>query len=190
MDTLRPARAGSMHVASWQRQHLGGEDRRRIMEAARRLDRETRRPGQHGGMLKRTGIAVLWTLLYRGWGKNGVCDPALAQLAEWADCSRSTVQEALRRIEETGILWRLRRGLVVRLRGRVQFVQWTNAYLFRAPAAWFSAPWAAGVLVGQAIPNFGESKSLKFRTRGCSLSANPETEFFGRCSAPAEPENA
>ena len=128
----RPARAGSVRIAAWQRQRLGDADRRRIMEAARRLERLTHRPGLHGGALRRTGIIVLWTLLYRGPSRHGVCDPSIGQLAAWAGCARSTVQLALQRIEAAGIMGHVRRGLVVG--GR--WCQWTSAYLFASPAQW------------------------------------------------------
>jgi hypothetical protein len=128
----RPARAGSVRVAVWQRQHLGDADRRRIMEAARRLERRSHQPGLHGGALRRTGIQVLWTLLYRGLSRHGVCDPSIGQLAEWSGCARSTVQLALNRIEALGIMGHVRRGLVVS--GR--WCQWTNAYLFASTAQW------------------------------------------------------
>jgi hypothetical protein len=128
----RPARARSVRVAPWQRQRLGDADRRRIMDTARRLERLTHRPGMHGGTLKRTGLLVLWMLLYRGPSRHGICDPSLAQLAEWAGCARSTVQTALERIEAAGIMGHFRRGLVVG--GR--WCQWTSAYVFAAPERW------------------------------------------------------
>jgi len=128
----RPARAGSVRVAAWQRQRLGDADRRSIMDAARRLERLTHRPGLHGGALRRTGIIVLWTLLYRGPSRHGVCDPSISQLAAWAGCARSTVQLALERIEACGIMGHVRRGLVVG--GR--WCQWTSAYLFANPVQW------------------------------------------------------
>jgi hypothetical protein len=127
-----PARRNSARVAAWQRQHLGDADRRRIMEAARHMERHTHRPGLHGGALGRTGIIVLWTLLYRGPSRHGVCDPSIGQLAEWAGCARSTVQLALERIEAAGIMGHVRRGLVVA--GR--WCQWTSAYLFASPQQW------------------------------------------------------
>lgn len=127
-----PARRGSVRIAAWQRQHLGDADRRRIMEAARRLERLTHRPSLHGGALRRTGIIVLWTLLYRGPSRHGVCDPSIGQLAEWAGCARSTVQLALERIEAAGIMGHVRRGLVVA--GR--WCQWTSAYIFASPQQW------------------------------------------------------
>jgi hypothetical protein len=121
-----------MRVAAWQRQRLGDADRRRIMEAARRLERATHQPGLHGGALRRTGILVLWTLLYRGPSRHGVCDPSIGQLAAWSGCARSTVQLALNRIEALGIMGHVRRGLTVA--GR--WCQWTSAYLFASPAQW------------------------------------------------------
>jgi len=133
---LRPARAGSVHVALWQRQRLGDADRRRIMEAARRLERRSHQPGLHGGCLRRTGILVLWTLLYRGPSRHGVCDPSIGQLAEWAGCARSTVQLAIARIEAAGIMGHVRRGIVVTVRGAAKWCQWTSAYLFASVSAW------------------------------------------------------
>jgi len=133
---LRPARAGSVRVALWQRQRLGHVDRRNIMDAARRLERRSHQPGLHGGALRRTGIQVLWTLLYRGPSRHGVCDPSISQLAEWSNCARSTVQAALGRIEAAGIMGHVRRGIVVTVRGAAKWCQWTSAYLFASVSAW------------------------------------------------------
>jgi DNA-binding MarR family transcriptional regulator len=127
-----------VRVAIWQRQRLGDADRRRIMEAARRLERRSHQPGMHGGCLRRTGIQVLWMLLYRGPSRHGVCDPSMSQLAEWSGCARSTVQLAIARIEAAGIMGHVRRGLVVSVRGLARWCQWTSAYLFAAPSCWAS----------------------------------------------------
>lgn len=132
----RPARRGSMHVAAWQRQRLGHLDRIAIMDAARRLERRSHEPRMHGGALRRTGLVVLWNILYRGRSAAGVHDPALSQIAEWAGCARSTVQEAVKRLEAAGIMGHVLRGVVVRVRGVSRFCQWTSAYLFRAPVLW------------------------------------------------------
>ncbi|PWC26494.1 helix-turn-helix domain-containing protein [Teichococcus aestuarii] len=130
----RPARAGCQSVAAWQRQQLGRPARRAIMTEARRLERATHRrgSGRHGGALRETGLRVLWTLLNRGWGRAGACDPSLAQIAQEALLARSTVQQAIDRLEDLGILLRVPRRAVVE--GRA--VQVTNAYLFREPARW------------------------------------------------------
>ncbi|MBC9208899.1 hypothetical protein IBL26_18780 [Roseomonas aerophila] len=108
------------------------------MEAARRLERQTHQPGMHGGALRRSGILVLWTLLYRGPSKHGVCDPSLGQLAAWSGCARSTVQLAICRLEAAGIMGHVRRGLVVAVRGVARWCQWTSAYLFATPSLWTS----------------------------------------------------
>jgi hypothetical protein len=151
--STRPARAGFVRVAPWQRQRLGDADRRRIMEAARRLERQTHQSGMHGGALRRTGILVLWTLLYRGPSKHGVCDPSLGQLAAWSGCARSTVQLAIARTRPPA--------------------SWATS-----DAAW-SSPCGASPngangpapicsphrSVGGAIPKGGQPKSLMKRTR-------------------------
>jgi hypothetical protein len=136
-----------VRVAAWQRQHLGDADRRRIMEAARRLERHSHQPGLHGGCLRRTGLLVLWTLLYRGPSRHGVCDPSIGQLAEWSGCARSTVQLAIARIEAAGIMGHVRRGLLVAVRGVARWCQWTSAYLFASPSGWASDTEARSVEV-------------------------------------------
>ncbi|EHM03472.1 hypothetical protein HMPREF9946_00080 [Acetobacteraceae bacterium AT-5844] len=135
-ELTRPARAGSVRIAAWQRQRLGDADRRRIMEAARRLERRTHQRGMHGGCLRRTGIIVLWTLLYRGPSQHGVCDPSIEQLARWSGCARSTVQLAIQRIEAAGIMGHVRRGVMVTVRGLARWCQWTSAYIFANPECW------------------------------------------------------
>jgi hypothetical protein len=121
-------------VAAWQRQRLGHADRQRIMEAARYLERHSHQPGLHGGCLRRTGVSVLWAILYRGLSRHGVHDPALSQVATWCGMARSTVQAAIARIEAAGIMGHVRRGVTVA--GR--WCQWTSAYLFATPERWVS----------------------------------------------------
>jgi hypothetical protein len=56
--------------------------RARLLFHAEALDRRTRLPGQHGGVLKRTGLAVLKALLF-GFANvaTGRCDPSFDTLA-------------------------------------------------------------------------------------------------------------
>lgn len=133
----RPVRAGCHPVAAWQRQQLDRPARRAIMTQARRLERAThcRGSGRHGGALRETGLRVLWTLLHRGWGRAGACDPSLAQIAQETLLARSTVQQAIDRLEEAGILLRVPRRAIVE--GRA--VQVTNAYLFQELVKWRGA---------------------------------------------------
>ncbi|RKK03209.1 hypothetical protein EBE87_25240 [Pseudoroseomonas wenyumeiae] len=121
----------------------------------------------HGGALRRTGIIVLWTLLYRGPSRHGVCDPSIGQLAEWSGCARSTVQLALSRIEAAGIMGHVRRGLVVA--GR--WCQWTSAYLFASPEQW-----AASDTEARSAEVSLEKKKAMERGREGGGSALPEAE--------------
>jgi DNA-binding transcriptional ArsR family regulator len=97
--------------------------RARLMVYAEALDRRTHLPGQHGGILKRTGLAVLKALLF-GFASvaTGRCDPSFNTLARAAGVARATVAVALKRLEEVGILERVRRQA-----GRVRY---SNAYVF------------------------------------------------------------
>ncbi|HEX2185311.1 MAG TPA: ABC transporter substrate-binding protein, partial [Chloroflexota bacterium] len=148
-------------------------ERARLLFHAEALDRRTRLPGQHGGCLKRTGLAVLRALLFqfanvlagaRGPGEElaigapgpngnvtGRCDPSFDALARVAGVARATVAVALRRLEAAGILDRIRRQ-----RGTVR---WTNAYVF--PWSRFRPQttnnknrvlgWHRGVLIRRAV---------------------------------------
>jgi DNA-binding MarR family transcriptional regulator len=128
------ARRGSLPVAPWQRQQIADAAKRRIMTAARALDRASRRPGSglHGGYLRETGLSVLWHILNRGRGTAGAYDPSLGQLAEWTGLARSTVQLAIKRLEAAGILSHVMRS--IRVRGEHR--QATNAYVFAEIALW------------------------------------------------------
>ena len=104
--------------------------RARIMFRAEALDRRTHEPGQHGGVLKRTGLAVLKALLF-GFHNvaTGRCDPGYDALARMAGVARSTVAVALKRLEGA--------GLIIRTRRQVGVVRFTNAYAFKASeTAW------------------------------------------------------
>ena len=99
--------------------------RARLMVHAEALDRRTHLPGQHGGVLKRTGLAVLRALLFSFANVvTARCDPSFDTLARAAAVSRSTVAVALGRLEAAGLLERVRRQA-----GRVRY---TNAYRFPA----------------------------------------------------------
>lgn len=109
----------------------------RVLFLAEALDRRTHTPGQQGGCLKRTGLAALRALALRFFNKaSGRCDPSLHAIAEAAGLARSTVQQAIARLELAGIVERTRRIARVRvtelceLTGRptqrVRVVQETN----------------------------------------------------------------
>ncbi len=99
--------------------------RARLLFHAEALDRHTHLRGQHGGCLKRTGLAVLRALLFHFANVvTARCDPSFDTLARAAGVARSTVAVALGRLEAAGLLERVRRQA-----GRVRY---SNAYRFPA----------------------------------------------------------
>jgi DNA-binding transcriptional MocR family regulator len=105
-------------------------ERARLIYFAEALDRRTHRPGQHGGDLKRTGLAVLKALIFGFLGRGGRCDPSLGSLARMAGCARSTVAEALKRLEAAGLVRRVARWRTVAANGGLVVVRTSNAYTF------------------------------------------------------------
>ncbi len=117
--------------------------RARLMVHAEALDRRTRLPGQHGGVLKRTGLAVLKALLFGFCNVvTARCDPSFDTLARASGCARSTVAVALGRLEAAGLLERVRRQVGMR--------RFSNAYRF--PAA-------------EVAPNPSEAGKSEFRAQ-------------------------
>jgi DNA-binding MarR family transcriptional regulator len=113
---------------------LTREQRARLIFLAERMDANTREPGKHGGCLKRTGLQVLRILLFHFHNvASGRCDPSLDTIAKAAGMARSTVAEALNRLEAAGIIERIRRAQWKRIDGRKRCVQWSNAYLLNVP---------------------------------------------------------
>jgi hypothetical protein len=76
----------------------------RIMHWARCLARRTEK-GKAYGQITAKALAVLEALL---WGfhnaKSGLCFPSYERIAEVAHCARSTVAEALKSLEDAGVL--------------------------------------------------------------------------------------
>ena len=106
-----------------------------LMFRAEALDRRTREPGRHGGVLKRTGLAVFKALLF-GFHNvaTGRCDPSYDALARLAGVARSTVAVALRRLEAAGLVVRVARVRRARVNGARVALRATNAYRFPTPA--------------------------------------------------------
>ena len=76
----------------------------RIIHWARCLSRRTE-AGKAYGAITAKALAVLQALL---WGfhnaKSGLCFPSYEKIAEAASCARSTVAEAIKALEDVGIL--------------------------------------------------------------------------------------
>src|SRR3954462_2437267 len=118
----------------------------KILFLAEALDRRTRGPRQHGGLLKAKGLDVLRALLKRFYCYlTGECFPSYDEIAEAAGCCRATVAAKLRILEQLGIIETIRRKVVASFISRVHrvrfdvAVQTSNAYRFNLPIADHSA---------------------------------------------------
>ena len=120
---------------------MSGHDKANLMRRARELMTRTE-PGKHYGVLTDKFVKVLEKLLYTFHNAiTGLCFPSYDSIAEAADCSRSTVYNALAALETAELLsWdhRLKRKFetVVNLfgalvRGQRSTVERTsNSYTF------------------------------------------------------------
>jgi Helix-turn-helix domain len=115
----------------------------RIMHWARCLARRTEK-GKAYGQVTAKALAVLEALL---WGfhnaKSGICFPSYEKIAEAAHCARSTVAEAIRALEDAGVLSWVQRIKRVRERcsdllgdngWRWRVLRTSNAYAFNDPS--------------------------------------------------------
>jgi hypothetical protein len=123
-----------------ERRKLDRNMRVRLLYLSIALDRRTRQKGQHGGILKRTGIEVLRALLFRFLSiQTGACFPSHQQIAQAAGCCIETVRKAIRALEAAGIVQTIRRKIVATFTSRQHrarydvAVQDSNAYLFNVP---------------------------------------------------------
>ena len=126
----------------------------RIMHLARCLSRRTE-PGKAYGVVTAKALAVLEALLWAFHNaKSGLCFPSYERIAEAAGCARSTVAEAIRALEDAGVLSWVNRIKRIRERcadllgndgWRWRVVRTSNAYSFRDPGGAGRAAESAGV---------------------------------------------
>lgn len=112
----------------------------RVMARARALLRRTE-PGKHYGALTAKALAVLQVLLWKFHNaRGGLCFPSYERIAEAAGCARSTVAEAIKALEDAGILSWVNRITRIRDKELDLFGQWvtrwrvirtSNSYRFR-----------------------------------------------------------
>jgi hypothetical protein len=115
----------------------------RIMHWARCLSRRTEL-GKAYGVVTAKALAVLEALLWTFHNaKSGVCFPSYERVAEAAGCARSTVAEAIKALEDAGILsWvhrlkRVREAAPDLFDGhgwRWRVIRTSNAYAFTDPS--------------------------------------------------------
>jgi hypothetical protein len=121
---------------------LDREAKVRIMHLARALKRKTEK-GKHYGALTGKFVDVLHALLWLIHdGRSGQCNPAYETIADRAACARTTVWEAIKALEDAGLLSWVNRITKVREREIDLFghavwvwrvVRTSNAYTFRDP---------------------------------------------------------
>jgi hypothetical protein len=121
----------------------------RIMHWARCLSRRTEK-GRAYGEITAKALAVLEALLWAFHNaRSGLCFPSYEKIAEAASCARSTVAEAIKALEDAGILsWvhrikRIREAAPDLFDGhgwRWRVIRTSNAYNFRDPKAAVGAP--------------------------------------------------
>ena len=148
----RPKAAVGLPRASRRREKMFGLGRPRaldrnakvrIMHWARCLSRRTEK-GRAYGQLTAKAVAVLEALLWAFHNaKSGLCFPSYETIAEAAHCARSTVAEAIRALEEAGVLTWVQRIKRVReacpdLLGdngwRWRVLRTSNSYAFTDPS--------------------------------------------------------
>ena len=133
-------RRGARFIAD-ARQHcrpLDRNERARVLYLAEALERATRPKGGRNGVVSQPGLRVLRCLVL-GFQRasDGLCCPSIEAIQKATGLARSTVCEALARLEQCGIIKRVRR-LVRRIidfggLSRLSTVQSSNLYSFAEP---------------------------------------------------------
>jgi DNA-binding transcriptional MocR family regulator len=114
----------------------------RIMHLARAFMRRTEK-GHAYGQISAKALAVLEALLWSFHNaRSGLCFPSYEKIAEIAGCARSTVAEAIKALEEAGLLSWVNRIVRIRERcqdlfghwgSRVRVIRTSNGYQFHDP---------------------------------------------------------
>jgi hypothetical protein len=109
----------------------------KLFHRARDFDRQTKRPGCHGGAVGHSALKVLHTLIFDflNYG-SGRLDPSYAAIAKAANVCERTVATAIKRLKELRILNWLRRCAESMRDGRYVLEQDTNAYAVLPSSQW------------------------------------------------------
>jgi CRP-like cAMP-binding protein len=145
----------------------------RIMHWARCLSRRTEK-GRAYGQITAKAVAVLEALLWAFHNaKNGLCFPSYEKIAEAAGCARSTVAEAIKALEDAGILSWVQRVKRVRERcndllgdngWRWRVLRTSNAYAFTDPSPAADRPNSSKSEMPTGTPNQDFSPPMGTRT--------------------------
>jgi hypothetical protein len=113
-----------------------------LWHRAREFDRQTHKPGMHGGAIGPSGLQVLHVFLFDFLNySTGRLDPSYAAIARKANICERTVADAIKRLENLKMLTWIRRCSEEWINGRYVRKQKTNAYCL-LPTGWlgYQAP--------------------------------------------------
>jgi hypothetical protein len=114
----------------------------KLWHRARDFDRQTHKPGKHGGAIGPSGLQVLHVFLFDFLNyTTGRLDPSYAAIARKANICERTVADALKRLHGLRMITWIRRCSEQWINGRYVRKQQTNAYSL-LPTGWlgYSAP--------------------------------------------------
>jgi hypothetical protein len=91
-------------------------------------------PGKHYGAVTAKALKVCIALLMTFHNtRTGLCFPSYEAIAEAADRNRDTVAEAIKMLEDAGILTWCNRRARVRIAGATKVIRTSNSYRFIDP---------------------------------------------------------
>jgi hypothetical protein len=116
---------------------LDREGKVRVMTLARALMRRTEK-GKHYGKITAKALSVLEALLWSFHNaRSGICFPSYERIAEEAGCCRSTVERAIKMLEDVGLLTWVHRLVRRKEHGetgwRIRVLRTSNNYIFADP---------------------------------------------------------
>lgn len=105
---------------------------------ARKWERDTHQKQKHGGIIGRTGLAVLYCLIHDFLNfRTGRLDPSVLEIARKAGVCERSVYSALKKLRDLGLIaWVRRCHHSTDAEGRFLLRQSTNAYHLTRPRSW------------------------------------------------------
>lgn len=132
-----PVHRGSV-LGSVKFTQISRKDAAQLWHRARQWDQETREKGSHGGIIGRTAMTVLYTLIYDflNW-RTGRLDPKIETIARKSGVSPRAVSTALAKLKALGLInWKRRCETAVTEAGAFILRQRSNAYAILSPKSW------------------------------------------------------
>jgi len=164
---------------------LDGNAKARVLARARGLMQRTEK-GKHYGLVTAKAYRVLEVLVFTFHNaRSGLCFPSYERIAENAGCARSTVAEAIKALEEAGLLtWvhriaRIRErcdDLFGRMGSRWRIIRTSNGYRFPDPKGVASWPNTKASLVFSSKSDFPSGTSIQDSISSVPVPPAPEID--------------